>query len=131
MNSDDMSRLAAENRANWKASIPGTKIGKREQSAHLKLSEIGVGVRVPQSDVKGCGDETIDKLDVRCFVGCNELLSPEEVFTRFGCFNPACMPGSTCPDRPPHKNSGMRTARSGAFLKERSRRNPRYRSIGR
>jgi hypothetical protein len=79
MNETDMKRLMAENHANWMASIPGTKIGKREESALRNLVAIGVDVRVLQSDVKGCGDETTDRLQARGFIGRRQTLTEAEV----------------------------------------------------
>lgn len=79
MNDADLKRLIADAHAKWKASIPATKISKREQSALSILSEIGVGVRVLQSEVKGCGDDTLDRLDARGFVGRKPLLPPEKI----------------------------------------------------
>lgn len=79
MGEADMKRLMAEHEARWKASIPGTKVGKREQSALVKLVGIGVGVRVWSHDVKGCGADTTDRLEARGFIGREQMLSPEEV----------------------------------------------------
>jgi len=83
MGDADMKRLMAENEARWKASIPGTKIGKREQSALLKLVQVGLGVRVWSHDIKGCGGDTTDRLEARGFIGREEMLSPDKVAEGF------------------------------------------------
>jgi len=79
MNESDMTRLMAEAHAKWKESIPGTKIGKREASALEKLAETGVGVRVMEGLLKGCGGETMDRLEARGFIGRRQTLSKQQV----------------------------------------------------
>ncbi|WP_189635619.1 hypothetical protein [Rhizobium grahamii] len=79
MDEADMTRLMAEAHAKWMASIPGTKIGKREEAALRKLAAIGVNVRVLETEVKGCGNETMDRLQARGFIGRRQTLTEEEV----------------------------------------------------
>jgi hypothetical protein len=79
MNSSDMARLREEADARWKASIPGTELGKREKSALGKMVVIGVDVHVLARDVKGCGDDTLDRLEARGFIGRKQLMPPEKV----------------------------------------------------
>lgn len=52
----------------WRASIPGTRIGKRESKALLRLAEFGVGVPVRASEIKGCQSDTEARLEARGFV---------------------------------------------------------------
>jgi hypothetical protein len=52
----------------WKASIPGTRLGKREIAALLKLAQFGVGVAVNAGDVKGCRSDTEARLEARGFI---------------------------------------------------------------
>jgi len=68
MDQSDLTRLVAKSEDEWKASIPGTPLIKREMSALAKLAEIGVGVYVRGYDVKGCGEETQDRLEARGFI---------------------------------------------------------------
>lgn len=79
MNEADLQRLIKKADERWKASIPDTKIGKREWSALRILAQIGVGTRVLQWNVSGCGDDTLARLVARGFVGEEELLSQAEV----------------------------------------------------
>lgn len=52
----------------WKASIPGTRLGKREIGALLKLAQFGVGVAVNAGDIKGCQSDTEARLEARGFI---------------------------------------------------------------
>lgn len=79
MDRSELPRLRKEAHAKWKASIPGTKLIKRELSALKQLCELGVGVRVPQIQIKGCGDDTLDRLDARGYVGREQTLTEEQV----------------------------------------------------
>lgn len=79
MDRSELPRLMKEAHAKWKASIPGTRLIKRELSALKQLCELGVGVRVPQIQIKGCGDDTLDRLDARGYVGREQTLTEEQV----------------------------------------------------
>jgi hypothetical protein len=74
-----LTRWSPEAKSIWKASIPGSKIGKREEAALRKLAAIGVNVRVLETEVKGCGNETMDRLQARGFIGRRQTLTEEEV----------------------------------------------------
>jgi hypothetical protein len=67
MGQDDMSRLMAEAEARWKASIPGTPLGKRERAALEQLAAHGPGVAVHWRSIK-CGPDTEDRLKARGFL---------------------------------------------------------------
>lgn len=79
MNEADLQRLIKKAENHWKASIPEKKVGKREWAALEKLTQIGVGRRILQWKVSGCGDDTLARLVARGFVGEEELLSQAEV----------------------------------------------------
>jgi len=79
MDKKDRARLGDKAKAEWKASVPGRKISKRERTALEKLAAIGLDVRVPSEEVKGCGWETTDRLEARGFIGRKQLLPPEKV----------------------------------------------------
>jgi hypothetical protein len=68
MGEDDMRRLmdAAEDR--WKASIPGTPLGKREREALRQLANFDVGVSIKPSEIKNCGPDTQDRLAARGYL---------------------------------------------------------------
>lgn len=68
MGEKDMMRLVQEDRDRWKASIPGTPLGKREQKALRDLAAHGVGVVVKASTIKGCSTDTEDRLVARGFI---------------------------------------------------------------
>lgn len=68
MNQDDFMRLWKAKKDEWKASIPGTPIGKREANALKQLAVAGVGIEINSGDVKRCGDDTQDRLEARGFI---------------------------------------------------------------
>lgn len=68
MDAADMKRLHAAAEAKWKASIPGTPLGRREQNALLQLSKHPVGELIAHNAIKGCGPDTADRLEARGFI---------------------------------------------------------------
>ncbi|MDC9834324.1 hypothetical protein [Rhizobium binxianense] len=68
MDENDMERLMAANRAQWEASIPSSRLGKREVKALEFFAAIGANIRVNVSDVKNCGPDTEDRLKIRGFI---------------------------------------------------------------
>ncbi|MGE8105137.1 hypothetical protein ACQKP1_15770 [Allorhizobium sp. NPDC080224] len=79
MGDADMKRLSEKAHREWIASIPGTKIGKRELACLEQLCFIGVGTTVAAHSVKGLGSETQDKLEARGFIETEETLPRAEV----------------------------------------------------
>lgn len=79
MSETDLQRLIKDADDRWKQSIPQKKVGKREWSALEKLTQIGVGKRVLQWTVSGCGDDTLARLVARGYVGEEELLPSAEI----------------------------------------------------
>lgn len=57
---------AADDR--WKASIPGTPLGKRERKALAHFAQHGAGVPIHHSKIKNCGPDTQDRLEARGFL---------------------------------------------------------------
>ena len=68
MDGSDYSRLYQQAEDRWKASIPGTPLGKRERDSLAQLAVHGVGVPVHWTKIKGCGGDTEDRLKARGFL---------------------------------------------------------------
>lgn len=68
MGQEDLMRLSEAARQRWRASIPGTPLGKRERSALAKLAAYGVGVPIDWKQIKPCGPETEERLAARGFM---------------------------------------------------------------
>lgn len=83
MGEADMKRLTEEAHARWIASIPGSKITKRELNALEILIAVGVDVPVLETAVKGMGDDTRVRLEARGFITSVETFSPEKVSQGF------------------------------------------------
>jgi len=83
MGEADMKRLTEEAHARWIASIPGSKITKRELNALEILVAAGVDVPVLETAVKGMGDDTRVRLEARGFITSAETFSPEKVSQGF------------------------------------------------
>lgn len=83
MGEADMKRLTEEAHARWIASIPGSKITKRELNALEILVAVGVDVPVLETAVKGMGDDTRIRLEARGFITSVETFSPEKVSQGF------------------------------------------------
>lgn len=83
MGEADMKRLTAEAHARWIASIPGSKITKRELNALEILVAVGVDVPVLETAAKGMGDDTRVRLEARGFITSVETFSPEKVSQGF------------------------------------------------
>lgn len=68
MGEAEMTQLRQAAEDEWKASIPGTPLGKRERKALAQLVEHGVGVPVHWSKIKDCGPDTEERLKARGFI---------------------------------------------------------------
>lgn len=68
MDGDDYKRLYKDAEEKWRASIPGTPLGKRERKALAQLAEHGVGVPVHWREIKDCGPDTEERLTARGFL---------------------------------------------------------------
>jgi len=68
MGEAEMKQLMQEADDKWRASIPGTPLGKREKKALAQLVEYGVGIPVHWSKIKDCGPDTEDRLKARGFL---------------------------------------------------------------
>lgn len=68
MNENDLKRLTAANRAAWEASIPGSRLGKREIKALNFLASMGPNTRVHWRDLKDCGPDTEERLKIRGYL---------------------------------------------------------------
>ncbi|WP_434732883.1 hypothetical protein NL154_15005 [Rhizobium sp. YTUHZ044] len=68
MNEEDMSQLLDKAQEEWAATIPNSKLGKREIKALKFLAAIGPNVKVHWRDIKDCGLDTEERLKVRGFI---------------------------------------------------------------
>jgi predicted DNA-binding transcriptional regulator AlpA len=68
MGEDDMRGLMAAATERWKASVPSTPLGKREQRALRQLAAQGLGVAVDCNEIKDCGPDTQARLEARGFL---------------------------------------------------------------
>jgi predicted DNA-binding transcriptional regulator AlpA len=68
MDGSEYTRLYREAEDKWRASIPGTPLGKRERKALAQLAEHGVGVPVHWTKIKDCGPDTEERLKARGFL---------------------------------------------------------------
>lgn len=68
MGPDEMKRLTDEAEARWRASIPGTPLGKRERRTLSQLVQYGIGVPIPPMKVKDCGPDTEERLKARGYL---------------------------------------------------------------
>ncbi len=68
MGEAEMKQLMEQSKERWRASIPGTPLGKREQKALAQLAEYGVGVPVHWSKIKNCGSDTEERLKARGYL---------------------------------------------------------------
>jgi hypothetical protein len=83
MNESDMMRLHDAAQARWKASIPGTPLGKRERAALAQLSAHGAGIPVRWSKIKDCGPGTEERLKARGYL---ETRNQEKFPDRIGAY---------------------------------------------
>ncbi|MBB3465271.1 hypothetical protein [Rhizobium sp. BK377] len=83
MGQEDMSRLMAKAHEEWAATIPGSKLGKREIKALKFLAAIGPNIKVHWRDVKDCGPDTEDRLKIRGFL---KTFSQEKYPDRIGYY---------------------------------------------
>lgn len=82
MGDADRARLVREAEEKWKASIPGTPLGKRERQALAQLAAHGVGVAVHWSKIKNCGPDTKERLEARGFLKTeNQTKFPDRIDT--------------------------------------------------
>ncbi|MGN6307345.1 MAG: helix-turn-helix transcriptional regulator [Mesorhizobium sp.] len=68
MGEKEMMELLKAADERWKASIPDTKLGKREIGALLQLAKFGMGVAVGTQQIKSCGIDTEARLEARGFI---------------------------------------------------------------
>lgn len=68
MGRKDLRRLTDAAQERWKASIPGTPLGKREREALQQLANYEVGIVINPSLIKNCGADTHDRLEARGFL---------------------------------------------------------------
>jgi len=68
MGETEMMQLRQEAEDRWRASIPGTPLGKREKKALAQLASHGSGVLVHRSEIKDCGSDTEERLKARGFI---------------------------------------------------------------
>ncbi|WP_431321694.1 hypothetical protein [Rhizobium sp. YTU87027] len=83
MNEEDMMRLMAKAHDEWAATIPGSKLGKREIKALKHLAAIGPNIKVHWRDVKECGPDTEERLKIRGFL---ETFPQEKFPDRIGYY---------------------------------------------
>jgi len=62
MNNDDWRRLR------WRASVPGTPLGKLERGALLQFRKYSVGELIETGQIKPCGPATSESLEARGFI---------------------------------------------------------------
>ncbi|WP_412033237.1 helix-turn-helix transcriptional regulator [Nitratireductor aquimarinus] len=80
MGNAELQKLQAIADERWRASIPGTRLGKREQKALAQLAEYGVGVPVHWSKIKDCGTDTEERLKARGYLETrNHTKFPDQV----------------------------------------------------
>ncbi|RWX62358.1 MULTISPECIES: hypothetical protein [unclassified Mesorhizobium] len=68
MGQREMMELQKAAEEKWKASIPGTPLGKRERNALKQLSSYGPNIAVHWIKIKNCGDDTAERLKARGFL---------------------------------------------------------------
>lgn len=68
MDDSEYPRLYKEAEDAWRASIPGMPLGKREIGALRQLLVHGVGVAVPEEQIKNCGPDTEERLIARGYM---------------------------------------------------------------
>lgn len=80
MGEAEMKQLTHKAEERWRASIPGTPLGKRERKALAQLVEHGVGVPVRWSKIKDCGPDTEERLKARGYLETrNQVKYPDRI----------------------------------------------------
>lgn len=65
---DEIPRLMKLAHDKWKVSIPGTALSNRERKALEQLAGYGVEIPVHHLKVKGCGPDTVERLEARGYL---------------------------------------------------------------